>query len=272
MLSFDSYARIRLMQRTLTNMLERNGHPVGRRYLGRGLILLGLAASLLPLSGCEGMVFPWDEEPQPQVSEAIQIGGPSVTRGRPETSQPAVKPKPKAKTAKKPAAPANPPNVAQQTTGPEIAAEPGLPASDSSSSPSDATLGDTGAPGTAGTATANTDNTLRDSGVAPGINQTGANQTASLPNSGADHAPVGQPSDMIGRDESGIRSMIGNPTKTHTEGSTTVWSYEKDGCVLDLFLFYDVKTGAQRVLSYEIKPNATDNDAIQACYNKFHNV
>jgi hypothetical protein len=252
------------MQRTLAIMLERIGQPAGRRYVGRGLILLSLAASLLPLSGCEGMVFPWDEEPQPQVSEAIQIGGPSVTRGRPETSQPAVKPKPKAKT-KKPAAPANPPSVAQQTSGPEIAAEPGLPANDASSSPGDASAD-------AGTAMANTDNTPRDSGVAPGTNQTGAAQTASLPNSEADHAPVGQPSDMIGRDESGIRSMIGNPTKTHTEGSTTVWSYEKDGCVLDLFLFYDVKTGAQRVLSYEIKPNATDNNAIQACYNKFHNV
>ena len=77
---------------------------------------------------------------------------------------------------------------------------------------------------------------------------------------------------MIGRDENGIRALIGNPTKTRTEGSTTVWSYEKDGCALDLFLFYDVKTGAQRVLSYEIKPTATDNNAIQACYNKFHNV
>jgi len=251
-----------LMQRTLTIMSKRIAQFAGRRYIGRGLIFIGLAASLLPLAGCEGMVFPWDEEPQPQVSEVIQPGGPSVTRGRPDTPQPAVKPKTKAKVAKKQPAPA--PTAPTQQTGPEIAAEPGAP------TPDQLTPGDTSDSGLA--TTGNADNTARDSGGSPSTDPSLANQLASLPKSEPDHAPVGQPNDMIGRDENGIRSMIGNPTKTRTEGSTTVWSYEKDGCVLDLFLFYDVKTGAQRVLSYEIKPNVPDNDAIQVCYNKFHNV
>lgn len=255
------------MQRTFTTTLDRIGQAgarqyapacAARRYAGRGLILIGLAASLLPLAGCEGMNFPWDEEPQPQVSEAIQPGGPSVTRGRPDTPEPAVKPRTKAKVAKKPTAPTTP-SVAQQASGPEIAAEPGLPAADDQSA--------AGAPGS----NINADNTSRDSGGAPDPNQPAGNQIASLPGSEPDHTP-NQPNEMIGRDENGIRSLIGNPTKTRTEGSTTVWSYEKDGCALDLFLFYDVKTGAQRVLSYEIKPTATDNNAIQACYNKFHNV
>lgn len=83
---------------------------------------------------------------------------------------------------------------------------------------------------------------------------------------------AGQPSDMIGRDEAGIRALVGTPGTTRTEGSTTVWSYRKEGCALDLFLFYDVKTGALRVLSYEIKPDSTDSNAIQVCYNKFRNV
>lgn len=85
-------------------------------------------------------------------------------------------------------------------------------------------------------------------------------------------AAAGQPNDMLGQNEAGIRSMVGDPATTRTEGSTTVWSYRKEGCALDLFLFYDVKTGERRVLTYEIKPDSTDNNAIQVCYDKFRNV
>jgi hypothetical protein len=95
---------------------------------------------------------------------------------------------------------------------------------------------------------------------------------AAAPDTGAANAAAGQPNDMIGRDEAGIRSLVGAPATTRTEGSTTVWSYRKEGCALDLFLFYDVKTGALRVLSYEIKPDSTDSNAVQVCYNKFRNV
>jgi hypothetical protein len=253
------------MQRTLTSHLGQHEQPVaGRRYGARSLIFISLFACLLPLAGCDQ--FPWQDQPKPQEEETGQLNGPSVTRGRPDSSQPAFKPKPKPKTSKKPANPA--PAVAT-TTGPEIAAEPGQPVNGN---------GDSTVSGDAdnGTAPAGADNAVRDSGAAPDATAPDtaapdANQIASLPSNGTDR-PGGKPSDMIGRDENGIRALIGAPTKTRTEGSTTVWSYEKDGCALDLFLFYDVKTGAQRVLSYEIKPTATDNDAIQACYNKFHNV
>jgi len=89
---------------------------------------------------------------------------------------------------------------------------------------------------------------------------------------GADQPNVGQPNDMLGQDENGIRALVGEPASTRTDGSSTVWSYHKEGCALDLFLFYDVKTGARRVLSYEIKPDSTDSNAIQVCYSKFRNV
>jgi hypothetical protein len=77
---------------------------------------------------------------------------------------------------------------------------------------------------------------------------------------------------MLNQNEAGIRALVGDPATTRTEGSTTVWSYRKEGCALDLFLFYDVKTGERRVLTYEIKPESTDNNAIQVCYDKFRNV
>lgn len=233
------------------------------RYIRHSLLCLGLGASLLTLAGCEGMVFPWDKKPQPVVEEASVVGGPSVTRGRPSTGQPAIKAKTKPKAKK----PANPPatNPQPATAGPAIAAEPGQPAA----------TGGEGAASDSAATTASPNNGSSDT--------TGNDQLATLPNDQggetvnqpsdqSGHSAGNRPSDMIGRDESGIRSLIGEPTKTRTEGSTTVWSYQKDGCSLDLFLFYDVKTGAQRVLSYEIKPDAPDNNAIQACYDKFHNV
>lgn len=249
------------MQWTPATLPGQDGQPLAARRFGlRGLILVGLAVGLLPVAGCDS--FPWQDQPKPRAEETAVLSGPSVTRGRPDTPQPAVKPKSKPKTTKKPANPTIAPAVASATTGPEIAAEPGQPVNGSGDAP--ATADNDAAP-------AGADNAIRDSGAAPAAAAPGAEQTASLPNSGTGQAG-GRPADMIGRDENGIRALIGAPTKTRTEGSTTVWSYEKDGCALDLFLFYDVKTGAQRVLSYEIKPTATDNDAIQACYNKFHNV
>ncbi|MDY0881229.1 hypothetical protein ACFPL7_16695 [Dongia soli] len=111
--------------------------------------------------------------------------------------------------------------------------------------------------------------------------QTTSNPAAAAPSEPATPEPTeeappppaaGQPNDMIGQNEAGIRSLVGDPATTRNEGSTTVWSYRKEGCALDLFLFYDVKTGERRVLTYEIKPESTDNNAIQVCYDKFRNV
>jgi hypothetical protein len=210
--------------------------------LGHGLTLAGLLTAGLFLAGC-------DLNPKKPVTiqEAEVYSGPSVVRGRPEGLPESAKPKPKPK--KKPTTPPPVDIAAQSGGGPQGAAEPGQTPPATTTAP-DATAGDNASGDT--TSPSNTDS---------------SSQTASLP----DHTVGSKPDDMIGRDENGIRALIGAPAKTRTEGSTTVWSYEKDGCSLDLFLFYDVKTGAQRVLSYEIKPSATDSDAIQACYNKFHN-
>ena len=204
--------------------------------------MAAIIASALPLAGCEG--FPWDRKQPAPVEEAAVYSGPSVTRGRPPAPPPAAKTKPKPK--KKPANPAPVEMPDQSGGGPQGAAEPGQ-----------------SGPG------ATPDQTAPDTAPAGPV-QPDNSQVASLPGSQPDHVAGSRPDDMIGRDENGIRALIGAPARMRTEGSTTVWSYEKDGCSLDLFLFYDVKTGAQRVLSYEIKPNATDTDAIQACYNKFH--
>lgn len=215
-----------------------------RRPFGRGLIVAMLIAGTLPLAGCEG--FPWDKKQPAPVEEAAVYSGPSVTRGRPPAPPPSPQAKPKPK--KKPAAPTPAETPDQTGGGPQAAAEPGQP-----------------------TPAASPDQAVSTDGAPGDTTQSNGDQVASLPGGQLDHVAGSRPDDMIGRDENGIRALIGAPAKMRTEGSTTVWSYEKDGCSLDLFLFYDVKTGAQRVLSYEIKPNATDTDAIQACYNKFHN-
>lgn len=208
--------------------------------LSHGLMLAGSLTIGLSLAGCDLT------QKRPITSEEAEVySGPSVVRGRPPAPPESAKPKPKPK--KKPTTPPPVDTTGQAGGGPQGAAEPGLIAS------GPAAPSDTGA-----------DNTATDT-TGPATTDNGG-QMASL----QDHTAGSRPDDMIGRDENGIRALIGPPAKTRTEGSTTVWSYEKDGCSLDLFLFYDVKTGAQRVLSYEMKPTATDSDAIQACYNKFH--
>src|SRR6185369_16467446 len=109
-----------LMQRIIAS--HHLGHPGPtsmRRRLRQALMLSAIVTSMLPLAGCEG--FPWDKKPQPQVEQVTALGGPSVTRGRPATPQPATKAKTKPK-AKKP-----PVNPAPATPGPEIAAAPGQP-------------------------------------------------------------------------------------------------------------------------------------------------
>ncbi|HVI87185.1 MAG TPA: hypothetical protein VM659_02730 [Dongiaceae bacterium] len=226
--------------------------PFGRsttawQRLGHGLTLAGLLTAGLFLAGCDLT------QKKPLTTEEAEVySGPSVVRGRPPA--PPESAKPKLKPKKKPTTPPPVDTTGQSGGGPQGAAEPGQVTPDQTiqgaTPPTDATPPDNASADTTGPADT-------DSG----------SQTASLP----DHTAGSRPDDMIGRDENGIRALIGAPAKTRTEGSTTVWSYEKDGCSLDLFLFYDVKTGAQRVLSYEIKPSATDSNAIQACYNKFHN-
>lgn len=254
---------MRAMQRTYTTsggiILSRSNPP--RQRFVRSLILAGMIAAALPLAACEA----WNQRAPQGPQEAAVYSGPSQTRGRPPAPPASTKTKPKAK--KKPAAPATPPAdaTAPSGSGPQGAAQPGPAgpapgeAAPSETAPSDTPQGDSSQNGTA----------PADTGDQPGTGTADSNQTASLPGQ-TDHLAGSKPDDMIGRDENGIRALIGAPARTRTEGSTTVWSYEKDGCSLDLFLFYDVKTGAQRVLSYEIKPTATDSDAIQACYNKFH--
>jgi hypothetical protein len=262
------------MQQIIMKTLGRNGRQGSAGFskswrglrgchVRRSLLCLGLSASLLSLTGCEGMGFPWDKKPQLVVEQASTVGGPSVTRGRPSNGQPAIKAKIKPKAKK----PASPPATNQQpaTAGPAIAADPGQPA----------VTGDEGAASDSAATTRGPNNSPNETSGNDQLTNLPADQgsaTADQPSGQSGHSAGNRPSDMIGRDESGIRSLIGEPTKTRTQGSTTVWSYQKDGCSLDLFLFYDVKTGAQRVLSYEIKPDVSDTNAIQACYDKFHNV
>jgi hypothetical protein len=212
------------------------------RSLGHGMARAGVLTVGLFLAGCDL------NQKKPVVAEEAEVySGPSVVRGRPETLPESAKPKPKPK--KKPTTPPPVDTTGQADGGPHGASGPGLIAS----GPADTNARDSTGPA--------------DTDTSDATNPANGGQLASLP----DHIAGSKPDDMIGRDENGIRALIGAPAKTRTEGSTTVWSYEKDGCSLDLFLFYDVKTGAQRVLSYEMKPTATDSDAIQACYNKFHN-
>ncbi|MBK1665499.1 hypothetical protein CKO38_17165 [Rhodospirillum rubrum] len=50
---------------------------------------------------------------------------------------------------------------------------------------------------------------------------------------------VDSPSALIGRDERGLRGVLGEPALLRRDGSAQVWQYRGRGCVLDFVLYED---------------------------------
>ena len=75
---------------------------------------------------------------------------------------------------------------------------------------------------------------------------------------------VYMPDELIGLDQPGVVKLLGSPIDSRNEGAARVLTYRGKTCQLDVILFLDVKSGTERVLSYDQQPNAGKNAA--ACY------
>lgn len=72
-------------------------------------------------------------------------------------------------------------------------------------------------------------------------------------------------SELIGLDRDGVTRLLGDPADSRTEGAARVLTYRgKINCQLDVIFFLDVKTGTERVLSFEQQPDSGKHGA--ACY------
>lgn len=82
-------------------------------------------------------------------------------------------------------------------------------------------------------------------------------------------APAGQPADseaatagpvdperLLGLDSSDLHRQLGTPETVEIEGPAEVWQYAVGDCVLRLFLYADIGTGARRTLRYDAHPIA----------------
>jgi hypothetical protein len=72
------------------------------------------------------------------------------------------------------------------------------------------------------------------------------------------------PDELIGLDQPGVVKLLGFPMDSRNEGAARVLTYRGKNCQLDVILFLDVKSGLERVLSYDQQPSAGKNAA--ACY------
>jgi hypothetical protein len=72
------------------------------------------------------------------------------------------------------------------------------------------------------------------------------------------------PDELLGLDQPAVVKLLGSPIDSRNEGAARVLTYRGKNCQLDVILFLDVKSGTERVLSYDQQPNAGKNAT--ACY------
>ena len=72
------------------------------------------------------------------------------------------------------------------------------------------------------------------------------------------------PDELIVLDQPAVMKLLGSPIDSRNEGAARVLTYRGKNCQLDVILFLDVKSGTERVLSYDQQPTAGKNAA--ACY------
>lgn len=64
------------------------------------------------------------------------------------------------------------------------------------------------------------------------------------------------PDELIGLDQPSVVKLLGSPMDSRNEGAARVLTYRGKNCQLDVILFLDVKSGTERVLSYDQQPSA----------------
>jgi hypothetical protein len=85
------------------------------------------------------------------------------------------------------------------------------------------------------------------------------------PRSTPEKSPLPTASELIGLDRDGVSKLLGDPADSRNEGAARVLTYRgKNNCQLDVIFFLDMKTGAERVLSFEQQPDSGKHAL--ACY------
>jgi hypothetical protein len=78
---------------------------------------------------------------------------------------------------------------------------------------------------------------------------------AATGNSGQSRPAVAvDPEGLLGLDASDLHRRLGTPNDVELEGPAEVWQYAVGDCLLRLYLYADIGTGARRTLRYDAAP------------------
>lgn len=69
--------------------------------------------------------------------------------------------------------------------------------------------------------------------------------------------PVYSAAELVGKSQSEVAALIGNPTQVEQRAASTVWTYRRESCGLDVFFFLDMATSDERVLTVESRADAS---------------
>ncbi|HWA49308.1 MAG TPA: hypothetical protein VG742_13610 [Dongiaceae bacterium] len=71
-------------------------------------------------------------------------------------------------------------------------------------------------------------------------------------------APVYSAAELVGKSQSEVAALIGNPAQVEQRAASTVWTYRGESCGLDVFFFLDMATSDERVLTVESRADKAD--------------
>lgn len=95
---------------------------------------------------------------------------------------------------------------------------------------------------------------------------TAAKQPEAAPEIPADQT-VYRATELVGKSQTEVTALIGAPARVEQRAASTVWTYRKDECGLDVFFFLDMASADERVLTVEStsdKAATTDTTGVAA--------
>jgi hypothetical protein len=76
---------------------------------------------------------------------------------------------------------------------------------------------------------------------------------------------------LAGLSEGDVTKRFGKPANIRKTPSASIWTYQDQACTLDLFLFTDMRSGEQRVLTYQLSGSGRDVLGERGCLERLGN-
>lgn len=74
-----------------------------------------------------------------------------------------------------------------------------------------------------------------------------------------------EPAKLMGLTYDDTEAAVGKPAETREEPPATVWRYQTEDCVIDVFFYMDLATKQFRAVAYDVKPARKTADAQRTC-------